>query len=173
MVEKNGVHFVRTDTQNGQVYQNEQLIQSAKSKGKFIGNEYVITEKEQMLPLYGLTLKRNEFLVILRTGQNDGSENLAKMVLSKNENINIYIEDSTEKALELMKRKKFNKIILITSIGLDLSGIKFVDIARKILGFDVMTLFFSNNIENTSHLHKIPSGCPCHIKTLKHGREFC
>jgi hypothetical protein len=110
-----------------------------------------------MLPLYGLTLKRNEFLVILRTGQNDGSENLAKMVLSKNENINIYIEDSTEKALELMKRKKFNKIILITSIGLDLSGIKFVDIARKILGFDVMTLFFSNNIENIQWIQNYPN----------------
>jgi hypothetical protein len=157
MVEKNGVNFVQVEIQHGQAYKDETSIQSAKSKGKFIGNEYVITEKEQMLPLYGLTLKRNEFLVILRTGQNDGSENLAKMVLSKNENINIYIEDSTEKALELIKRKKFNKIILITSIGLDLSGIKFVDIARKILGFDVMTLFFSNNIGNIQWIQNYPN----------------
>ena len=40
----------------------------------------------------------------------------------KSENINVYIMPNTEEALELIKRKRFNKIILISSIGLDLSG---------------------------------------------------
>ena len=35
--------------------------------------------------------------------------------------------------------------LLITSIGLDLSGKRFVEIARKIFGFDLMVLFFSAN----------------------------
>ena len=35
--------------------------------------------------------------------------------------------------------------LLITSIGLDLSGKKFVEVARKIFGFDLMVLFFSVN----------------------------
>ena len=44
MVEQNGVHFARVEPQHGQVIKNEELIYHAKKKGKFIGNEYVITE---------------------------------------------------------------------------------------------------------------------------------
>ena len=36
-------------------------------------------------------------------------------------------------------------MILISSTGLDLSGKKFVETARKILGFDIVVLFFSRN----------------------------
>ena len=69
--------------------------------------------------------------------------------LDNNVNMNIYLESSTEEAIKLIKRKKYNKIILITSIGLDLSGKRFVEIARKILGFKAVVLFFS---ENQNHL---------------------
>ena len=45
-----------------------------------MGIEYVITEQDQMLPLYGLTLKRNEYFVIWRdpgfTFENEHSEYL-------------------------------------------------------------------------------------------------
>ena len=163
MVEKNGLHFARVEPQDGQVIQNERKIKEEKEKGKFIGTEYVITDKDQMLPLYGLTLKRNEYFVIWRDpnfkGDNKHSLFLKKaiMYLYKNENINVYIESSTEKALELIKRKKFNKIILISSVGLDLSGKTFVETARKILGFDAMVLFFSANKEHLSWIQKFPN----------------
>jgi hypothetical protein len=113
--------------------------------------------------LYGLTLKRNEYFVIWRdpnfVGKNDYTDYLinAKMILYKNEKINVYIESCTEKALELIKRKKHNKIILISSIGLDLSGKKFVETARKILGFDVMVLFFSSNKEHLKWIQNFPN----------------
>ena len=48
--------------------------------------------------------------------------------------------------MELIKRKKLNKIILISNIGLDLSGKKLMEIARKILDFPVIILFFSKNL---------------------------
>ena len=116
-----------------------------------------------MLPLYGLTLKRNEYFVIWRdpnfVGQNEYREYLenAKMILYKNEGINVYIESCTEKALDLIKRKKFNKIILISSIGLDLSGKKFVETARKILGFNVLVLFFSANNKHLQWIQNFPN----------------
>ena len=59
--------------------------------------------------------------------------------------------------MEIIKKKKFNKIILISSIGLDLSGKKFVEIARQILGFDVVVLFFSNNQSHFSWLQNFPN----------------
>ena len=113
-----------------------------------------------MLPLYGLTLKRNEFLVIWREPNNSGKNvvtELAKMILYRFTDINVYIKNSTEKALELIKRKKFNKIILISSIGLDLSGKKFVEIVRKILGFDAIVLFFSTNNKHLKWIQDFPN----------------
>ena len=163
MIPKNAVHFIRVEPQQGQVYGSENIINQERRKGKFIGNEYVITEMSQIFPLYGLTLRRNEYIVIWRdpnfSGQNEFSQYLkgAKMYLYKNENINAFIESSTEKALELIKRKKFNKIILISSIGLDLSGKKFVEVARKILGFDVIVLFFSSNYKHLQWIQKFPN----------------
>ena len=153
MVEPFGIHLARVEPDKGQVIETENAINVEKKKGKFIGNEYVITEKYQILPLYGLTLKRNEYFVIWRdphfSGKNEFSDYLksAKMYLYKNENINVYIESTTEKALELIKKKKFNKIILI----------RFVEIARKILGFDVMVLFFSANNDHLKWIQNFPN----------------
>ena len=162
MVQKNGIHFARVEPQHGQVYENE-AINIARRQGKFIGNEYVITEKEQMLPLYGLTLKRNEKFVVWRdpnfVGKNEYTDflNNAKMLLYKNENINVFIENSTEKALELISKKRYNKIILISSVGLDLSGKTFVEAARKILGFDAVVLFFSGNSSHLKWIQNFPN----------------
>jgi hypothetical protein len=71
--------------------------------------------------------------------------------------MNAYFESSSEKALDIIKRKKNNKIILISNIGLDLAGKKFVEVARKILGFNVMVLFFSANSKHFSWLQNFPN----------------
>ena len=163
MVVKNGIHFARVEPEQGQVFTSQSTIDSEKKKGKFIGNEYVITEMDQILPLYGLTLKRNEYFVLWRdnhfVGENEYTKFLkhAKMTLYKNEKINLYFESSTEKALEIIKRKKYNKIILISNIGLDLAGKTFVETARKILGFDVIVLFFSNNDKHLKWIQNFPN----------------
>ena len=162
MVEKNGVNFARVEPNQGQVRNKYDIIQD-KKEGKFIGTEYVITEKSQILPLYGLTFKRNEFFVLWRDpnfeGQNDFSSYLKerKLFVNKYAQMNAYFESSTERALEIIKKKKFNKIILISSIGLDLSGKKFVEVARKILGFDVVVLFFSQNESHLSWIQNFPN----------------
>ena len=154
-VEKDGVHFVRVEPTHGHVLKSENDVENAIKAGKFVGTEYVITEMKQILPLYGLTLKRNEYFVIWRD-QNFKGENYwtkylkgRKMFIYKEAKMNVFFESCTEKALEIIKRKKYNKIIIITSCQGELVGRKFVDIVRKILGFDVVVLFFS---EGTKHL---------------------
>ena len=162
MVEKQGIHFARVEPSGGQVRQKEQIEKDIK-EGRFIGNEYVITEMEQILPLYGLTFKRNEFLVIWRDnhfkGDNEYSEFLKerKLFIYEYAKMNAYFESSLERALEIIKRKKNNKIILISNIGLDLAGKKFVEVARKILGFNVMALFFSGNPDHLNWLKDFPN----------------
>ena len=162
MVEKNGVHYARIEPEYGQVRNKEEIISDIK-KGKFLGTEYVITEKEQILPLYGLTFKRNEYLIIWRDshfkGVNEFDKFLEeqKLFIYEYAKMNAYFESSIEKALELIQRKKYNKIILISNIGLDLSGKRFVEIARKILGFNVMVLFYSKNKNHLSWLQNFPN----------------
>ena len=150
MVVKNGIHLAKVEPSQGQVLEEESIPQEEK-KGSFIGNEYVITEMDQMLPLYGLTLQRNEFFVVWRDNHfgnnNYYNQYLAERIffLNRIAKMNVYFESNTEEALRIISRKKYNKIILISNIGLDLAGKKFVEIARKILGFDVVVLFFSAN----------------------------
>ena len=153
MVKKNGIHFVRVEPQKGQV-KNKEEIKIEEKKGNFIGTEYVITEMDQILALYGLTLKRSEYLVIWRDPGFSLNNQFSKYLQSKirilNQvvQMNIYYMGTTEKALELISRKKYNKIILITNVGKDLSGRSFIEKAREFLGFDVMALFFSQNKGN-------------------------
>ena len=61
---------------------------------------------------------------------------------------NIYPCETTEEAIKLIKRKKYNKIILLSNIGSDLGGKKFIDEARKILKNDVIVLFLAYNIDH-------------------------
>ena len=61
---------------------------------------------------------------------------------------NIYPCETTKEALELVNRKKYNKIILISNVGTDLGGKKFIDEARKIIGNNVITLFLAYNIQH-------------------------
>ena len=163
MVEKNGINFIEVETIHGHALSSGENVDKAKKRGTFIGNEYVITEMEQILPLYGLTLKRNEYLIVWRDpsfGKKKEYNSFleeGKMFIYKESKMNAYFVDSIIKGLEIIQRKRYNKIILISNIGLDLSGKKFVEVARKILGFDVMVLFFSNNKNHFDWLQKLPN----------------
>lgn len=153
MVPKYGIHYVRVEPYNGRVRNKNEIINDKKER-KFIGREYVITEKDQILPLYGLTLKRNEYFILWRDPNFQGNNrfsnylNMQKLYAFKATKMNIYFESSTENALELISKKRYNKIILISSIGKDLSGKTFIEAARGILGFDIIVLFFSQNREH-------------------------
>ena len=149
MVEPNGIHFIRVNNEGDPL--SESTFLNEQKKGEFLGNEYAITEKYQILPIYSLTLKRNEYFILWRDpnfkGKNEFSDYLLerKLYCLEKAKMNIYFESSTEEALKFLQRRKYNKVILITSIGLDLSGKKFIEVARKILGFNAMVLFFSAN----------------------------
>ena len=131
-----------------------------------IFTEYVLSEKYQIFPIYTLTLRRNEYFVIYRdpnfVKKNHYTKDLKQIMLRSlkySYDKNFYFESSTEKALELILKKKKVKVILITSIGRDKSGKRFAEIARRILQRDdLIVLFFSNN---TNHLGWIKNFSNC------------
>ena len=137
-------------------------------KSKFYGTEYVINELNQICPFLGCSLKRDEFCVIWRDSNfspnpvyNDEFDEIFKKFLKKRmeyiqEKIkfNVYPCETSEEALELVKRKKYNKIILISNAGTDISGRQFVIDARKIIGNDVIALFLCYNIQHLKWIKK-------------------
>ena len=159
MVEKNGIHIAMVEPIEGHVLK-EKEIKKTRKEGRFIGTDYVITEMDQILPLYGLTLRRNEYFILWRDSnfskENQLTKDLKKMLLSRESTFNIFFESCTEKALEIIKRKRFNKIILITNYEDDV-GIRFVNIVRKILAFDIVVLFFSSNLDDLKWIQNFPN----------------
>ena len=94
----------------------------------------------------GAKLKRNEFCVIWRDINfspkpiygKEYDEKIKKFLKERMKYIkqvakyNIYPCETSEEALKLVERKKYNKIILISNVGVDKAGRDFVTKARKI-----------------------------------------
>ena len=74
--------------------------------------------------------------------------------IKQNSKYNVYPCKTSEEALKLLERKKYNKIILLSNIGSNLEGKIFVDNARKILGNDIIVLFISYNTDNLKWIQK-------------------
>ena len=151
MVKKNGIHFIRVKSEHGNALTDSITSVEERKNGAFIVNEYVVTELEQICPLYAIKIKRNEYFLLWRDlnfkGRNFFSDYLKQRELYANgiAKMNIYIENNTESALKFIYKRRFNKMILITSIGLDYSGKKFIEVARKILGSNIIVLIYSSN----------------------------
>ena len=171
-IEKNGVHFAEVDSTSSAVINKNKKIMHLDGrtedlpKERLIGREYCITDREQILPLYGLNLQRVDYCIIWRDSNFDSP--IWKEPLRKNKEIiknmtgyNLYTESNTKDALRLVWRKRFNKIIIITNIGYNLEGKKYVDKVRKILGFNVVALFFADDFSHLNWIKDYPNGLFC------------
>ena len=127
------------------------------NSNQFVGTEYVVWELDQICPFISIKFKRDEFCVIWR--DDNFSENpvfgnqydaifknfLKERIryIKQEAKYNVYPCSNTEEALKLVKRKKYNKIILISNVGPNYGGKQFVDEARKIIQNEVIALFLS------------------------------
>ena len=137
-------------------------IKDNPNKNRFYGTEYVIWDLNQICPFIGMKLKRKEYCVIWRDNNfsskpvyNNKFDEIFKKFLKErmiyiqqNTEHNIYPCETSDEAIELVKIKKYNKIILISNVGSDLGGKKFIDEARKIIGSEVIVLFLAYNIQH-------------------------
>ena len=117
-----------------------------KNYNKYIQNEYLISHKEQILPIYAICLRRVEYLIVWRDNNFNGNnpnnyQNFDKMLEFNKEmqnfayrelNSKIYYVNTTEEGLKLIDRKKYNKIVIITNGGNN--GEDFIKESRKIIG---------------------------------------
>jgi len=129
-------------------------------KSKFLAAENVIDDLDQICPFMTVKLKRVEFCVIWRDNNfsskpvynNEYDEKFKEFLkerlkyINQTAKYNIYPCETTELALELVKRKKYNKVILISNVGADFGGKIFIDKARKIIGSNIIALFLAYRI---------------------------
>ena len=147
---KNEINFAYVDAESATIRDNNPDFT------KFVGVEYVIYDLDQIFSYIGAKLERNEYCIIWRdeifstnhlTLKNNYLNEIIRYI-KQNSKYNIYPCKTSEEALKLIERKKYNKIILLSSIGSNLEGKIFVENARKILGNDVIVLFISSNTDN-------------------------
>ena len=133
----------------------ETIKEKIPNKNKLYGTEFVIKDEVQICPFMSLKAKRVEYCVIWRDTNfsndpvyhNEFDEIFKKYLTDRMEYINkiakfnIYTCKTSEEALRLVNRKKYNKIILISNIGSDLGGKYYIEKARKIIEKDVIVLF--------------------------------
>ena len=126
----------------------------------FIGTEYVITNQKQILPLLSVTLERVEYLIVWRDNNFNESNpnnydnfdemfnynNKIKKYAAFNLKTKIYYFNESNEALNFIKRKKYNKIILVSNGGNN--GIGFINDARKIIGNSTISLITCFRAEN-------------------------
>jgi hypothetical protein len=136
---------------------------SKPDKNKFTGTEYVVYELDQICPFMSAKIQRVEYCVIWRDDNfsskpvynNKFDEKFKSFLkerlkyINQNAKYNIYPCETSEEALGLVNRKKYNKIILISNVGTDFRGKKFIEKARKIIGNNVIVLFLAYK---SSHL---------------------
>ena len=155
-VEKYGIRCAYVDYNTALMNKDE--LENYKG---FIGNEFLISDKSQILPLYAVTLKRVEYLVIWRdinfNEKNPNDYNIKvfnkmkefhrkiKTVISNELNSKVYYTITTDEALYLINRKKYNKIIIVTN-GSN-QGKEFILKARKIIGGNTIAAVSAYDVE--------------------------
>ena len=159
-ISPNGIRYVNVKADGKPL-----SIDQTKEKGytKFIGTEYVIPSEKQILPLYSITLKRNEYYCLWKdyhfthetcfTKQAIHDKNMAKQLLG----INVYGVGEFDEALDIIRRKKYNKVILISNVGFVDKTKQFINDIRKILAFNVIILFFTASISHLEWIKEIPN----------------
>ena len=135
---------------------------------KFVGTEYVVWDLNQICPFMSVKFRREEYCIIWR------DDNFSKKDIFHNQfdqtfksylqerlkyvnqsaKYNVYKCESTDEAIKLVIRKKYNKIILLSNVGKDYGGKLFVDQARQILGNNVIVLFLAFNINHLNWITK-------------------
>jgi hypothetical protein len=158
-VEKNGVRCAFADY-------NTRIMSKIELDGfkQFKATEFLITDKSQILPLYGITLKRVEYLIIWRDINFDPSnpngfpqQDFLKMqefhrkiksFTLRDVNAKIYQMLNDDDALALLKRKKYNKVVIITNGYND--GQNFLLKSRQIIGGNPIAAVSSYNV--ASHI---------------------
>lgn len=142
VAQSSGMHKILVGSLNG----FEPIKESNKDNNYISAREFVFPNKYQIIPIYSFTIMRKEHFILWKDDDIRNSENAEYMKdLQKEMEVNVYGVDSVSKAVEIIQRKKRNKIKLMTNAGKSLTGKKLIEEARKIIGSNFVCLVFARS----------------------------
>ena len=135
---------------------NNYIIKKDSKEFNFI----TIKEEENVINM-SIKIKRNEYYILWRDSnfesKNEYTKSLegGKLFCIGEINMVVHCINSTEKALKFILKRINDKIIFIANIGKDLAGKRYIEIVRRIYGFNIIVLFYSYNRNHFSWIFLI------------------
>ena len=111
-------------------------------------NEFVFPDKYQFIPCCSFTVMRKDYYILWKDENLDNNENSEYMKdLSKNMEVNVYGKKSVEEAVDIIRKKKYAAVKLITNAGGDQkTGRDLILQAREIIGSNFICLVFAGDV---------------------------
>ena len=128
-------------------------------------NLFLLKLAEKDKYIYSIKIKKNKYNILWKD-PNFGPKKKISFTLDmrikfaiEKANMNIFCKHSMEEALKFVVKRIAEKdnLIFISNIGLAKSGKRFIEIVRKIYGFDIMVLFYSKNKTHFEWIKDFPN----------------
>ncbi|KAK8876085.1 hypothetical protein M9Y10_006271 [Tritrichomonas musculus] len=134
---------------------NRANVEDKEGEAILKAQEYVFNDKIQLIPLCSFTVIRNDHYILWRDEKFIQTENFQKdkeaifmRNLSKKMEINLYMFDKIEDALQIILNKRYSPVKLITNGGANASGKVLIDYARnEITHSNFVCLVYANYVE--------------------------
>lgn len=141
-----GIHHVLVGSSN-----NYHPIKESERENNIVSaEEFVFPNKYQFIPLCSFTIMRKDHYILWKDENIENGENSEYLKqLSKRMEVNVYSTKHLEEAVQIVGKKKYAALKLITNGGTDLSGKKLIEQARSIIGSNFICLVFARS---QSHL---------------------
>ena len=162
-----GIHHAFVGSSN-----NYEPIKEGEEDYNYItANEFVFPNKYQIIPVYSFTVMRKDYFILWKDENIENSENTNYMKeLQEKREVNVYFSKSVDEALEIIKRKKKNKIKLITNGGYNLTGKKLIEEARKIIDSNFVCFVFASCIDHIEWVSRMEN--VLFASSASHFRDF-
>lgn len=138
---------------------------------------YVFPNTEQVVPICSFKIMRADHLILWKDDNIHNFENSKYLkYLSEKMQMNVYHTSSNEEGLKIAKRKKNNRIKLITNAGIkapdqvDTPGKMFIDGVRNLVHSNFICLVFANSLGHIEWVSKMENVLL--TNNPKHFREF-
>lgn len=100
--------------------------------------------KYQFIPCCSFSIMRKDHCIIWKDENISNDENSKYLIeLSKNSEINVYTKNNVDSAIDLIRKKKYSALKLITNAGANKNGRDLILQARKIIGSNFVCLVFA------------------------------
>ncbi|KAK8836431.1 hypothetical protein M9Y10_037686 [Tritrichomonas musculus] len=127
------------------------IEENEREQSMVVANEFVFSDKYQIIPISSFTIMRTNYFILWIDTESEQQKildhNNELKILKRSVKENIYYEKSIENGMNLMKKKKYNKVKLILSICDESSCSNIINEANTIFNSNCDFLNYQNQLK--------------------------